>query len=109
MAYDEILARQIRALLITQTGYVEKKMFGGIGFMLDGNLACGVIGEEMIVRVGPEGYETALEEVHVSVFDFTGRPMTGWVKVSSDGIQTGADLQRWVRKGSEYARSLPSK
>ncbi len=109
MAYDEVLAGQIRVILIAEPGYLEKKMFGGIGFMLDGNLACGVIGDVMIVRVGPDGYASALEEAHVSVFDFTGRPMTGWVKVAPAGIQTEMSLLRWVRKGSEYARSLPPK
>jgi len=109
MAYDEGLAQRVREELGGLPGYVEKKMFGGIGFMLHGNMACGVNGENLIVRVGPEGYERALAEPHTKQFDMTGRPMKGWVVVSGEGCEAEGDLQAWVQKGVEFALSLPAK
>ena len=109
MAYDEGLAERIRAELQGEQGLEERKMFGGIGFLLDGNMACGVIGEDLIVRVGKENYESSLAEDHTSPFDFTGRPMTGWVRVMPEGVQSRQALKDWVIKGLEIARSLPPK
>jgi len=109
MAYDEGLAQRVREEMAELPGYVEKKMFGGIGFMLQGNMACGVIGEDLIVRVGPERYESALAEPHAKPFDMTGRPMRGWVVITSSGYRLDEDLARWVRQGVSYARSLPAK
>jgi len=109
MAYDEGLAHRVRELLAEQAGFVEKKMFGGVGYMLHGNMACGVNQENLIVRVGPEQYETALARPHTRVFDITGRPMTGWVVVEPAGYESDAALEAWVRQGVDFALSLPPK
>ncbi len=85
MAYDKILVQRVREEMSDLPGYVEKKMFGGVGFMLNGNMACGVNGADLIVRVGPELYESALAEPHTKPFDMTGRPMKGWVFVIAEG------------------------
>jgi len=82
MAYDENLTRRMRAKIGSLPGLVEKKMFGGVGFMVQGNMACGVHGEDLIARVGPEHYEQALAQPHTKPFDMTGRPMSGWVMVA---------------------------
>lgn len=87
MAYDEGLAQRIREILSESPGYEEKKMFGGIGFLLHGNMACSVIREDLIVRVGAENYTAALQLPNVELFDITGRAMTGWVVVKRAGIQ----------------------
>jgi TfoX/Sxy family transcriptional regulator of competence genes len=109
MAYDEELAQRIRDSLQELPGLVEKKMFGGIGFMVRGNMACGVNGDDLIVRVGPERYEEALADPHARVFDMTGRPMKGWVMVAAEGVEADDKLQRWVEQGVDFALSLPEK
>jgi len=109
MAYDENLASRIREQLIARDGYVEKKMFGGICYLLHGNMACGIVGNQLIVRVGKEKYAAALELPHTSIFDFTGRPMTGWVQVGPAGTTAEEDLETWLQKGLAYALSLPPK
>ena len=109
MAYDPDLAARIKALLIGEAGFSERKMFGGICFMLHGHMACGVIGDDLIARVGPERYSDALAELHTRLFDFTGRPMTGWVVVTPPALEGDDDLRRWVEQGVDFARSLPSK
>lgn len=109
MAYSTELAHRIRELLDGKTGLTEKKMFGGIAFMLNGKIACGVSGDDLMVRVGPESYEAALELSHVHVFDITGRPMTGWVLVEPAATQNPADLAAWVEKGAIFASTLPTK
>jgi TfoX/Sxy family transcriptional regulator of competence genes len=109
MAYDKGLAQRVREEMIELPGFVEKKMFGGIGFMLHGNMACGVNGEDLIVRVGPERYQEALARPHTKPFDMTGRPMKGWVMVSPKGVEADKDLQDWVQQGVEFASSLPAK
>ncbi len=109
MTYDEGLAQRVREDMHELPGYVEKKMFGGIGFMLHGNMAVGVIGEDLIVRVGREQYESALQKPHTRPFDMTGRAMTGWVVVTAEGYQSDEDLQGWVQRGIAYASSLPAK
>lgn len=109
MAYDEGLAHRVRQVLADMEGLEEKKMFGGVGFMLRGNMACGVNGEDLIVRVGPEGYETALDRPHARPFDFTGRPMKGWVMVAPAGYESEVELNDWVDKGLNFALSLPPK
>jgi hypothetical protein len=90
-------------------GSVEKRMFGGIGFLIGGNMACGVNRENLIVRVGPEQYDAALAEPHVRPFDMTGRPMKGWIVVAPDGCATEADLGSWIQRGVAIAQSLPEK
>ena len=109
MAYDQSLAQRIRAELNKLPGLQEKKMFGGVGFLVQGNMACGVHGEELIVRVGPQRYDEALSQPHTRPFDMTGRPMSGWVMVTPEGYETESDLRSWVRQGVEFARSLPAK
>jgi hypothetical protein len=109
MAYDENLARRMRAEIGPMPGLVEKKMFGGTGFMVQGNMACGVHGNDMIVRVGPERYEQELDRPHTKVFDMTGRPMSGWIIVEPAGVAGDDDLRAWVEQGLEYALSLPAK
>jgi hypothetical protein len=84
-------------------------MFGGIGFMLQGNMACGVNKENLIARVGVEKYEDALTQPYARPFDFTGRPMTGWVIIEPDGITSDDDLKAWVQRGVGFALSLPPK
>lgn len=109
MAYDEDLADRVRAALAGREALSERKMFGGVGFMLAGNMACGIIGEDLIVRLDPADAELALAEPGVRPFDYTGRPMKGWVYVSS--AVTGPDdaLASWVDAGADFAASLPPK
>jgi hypothetical protein len=109
VAHDEALEQRIGEALAEQPGLVAKRMFGGVGFMLQGNMACGVHKEMLIVRVGPERYEAALGRPHTRVFDMTGRPMRGWVMVEPDGVGSDAELTAWVQQGVEFALSLPPK
>jgi TfoX/Sxy family transcriptional regulator of competence genes len=109
MAYKEELAQRVRVILEKQVGFDEKKMFGGIGFLLHGNMACGVIRDDLIVRVGADNYTDALLKPHVELFDLTGRAMTGWVVVKEPGYQSDKDLNEWVKQGLEYSLSLPAK
>lgn len=112
MAYDKGLAQRMRDALTNiegLTGLDEKKMFGGIGFMLRGNMACGVHGDDLIVRVGPDRYEAALTLPAARPFDLTGRPMKGWVWVAQAGFEEEAELETWMRRGVDFALSLPPK
>jgi TfoX N-terminal domain len=109
MAYDEGLAQRIREIVGELPGLAEKKMFGGIAFMLHGNLACGVLKDELIVRVGPERYNKAITRPHTRPFDFSGRPMKGWLMMAVDGYESDRDLKRWVQQGVDFALSLPAK
>ena len=109
MAYNEELALRVRQSLGAQEGIVERKMFGGLCFMVNGNMCCGVMGDEVIVRVGAERYEDALTLPHAREMDFTGRPMRGFVVVSADGVVTGDGLDQWVQRGVRFAASLPPK
>jgi len=109
MAYDEGLAQRMREALTTIPDIDEKKMFGGIGFLLNGNMACGVNKDDLIVRVGPEAYEGALTEPHTKDFDMTGRPMKGWVVVRPAGYETDEALKGWVQRGVDFALTLPPK
>ena len=109
MAYDEGLAQRVREILSESLGYEEKKMFGGIGFLLQGNMACGVIREDLIVRVGAENYSEALLKPNVELFDMTGRAMTGWVIVKEPGYRKDSNLEDWVNQGVSYSLTLPPK
>jgi hypothetical protein len=108
VAYDEELADRVRAHLAIRAGLTERKMFGGLAFMVEGNMACGVIGDEVIVRVAREDYENALAEPGVREFDFTGRPMRGFVCVAGAGMPD-EELGGWVDAGADHAASLPAK
>ncbi len=109
MAYDEDLAARVRAELIPLAGFDEKKMFGGLCFLLHGNMACGLVRDLLIVRVGPAAYAEALAQPHAALFDLTGRPMTGWVQVAAAGVKSRELLAAWVQRGIDYALSLPPK
>lgn len=109
MAFDTTLAERIRRQLGKRPGLTEKKMFGGLAFLLDGNMCCGVHGREMIVRLAPEQTDQALRARHTRIFDLSGRPMKGWVLVQPQGLRTEAALARWIRSGVKYASSLPAK
>jgi hypothetical protein len=109
MAYDEEFAERVRDALALREEVTERRMFGGIAFMLAGNMACGVLGDELIVRTGPEDTERALAESHTRAFDFTGRPMNGFVVVAPEGIVSDEELTGWVDAGADFAASLPAK
>lgn len=109
MAYDEALAQRTRRILAGLPGLTEKRMFGGIGFMLHGNMACGVNRDDLIVRVGRQRYEQALARPGARPFDMTGRPMRGWVAVGPDGHGSDDQLQAWVQQGVDFALTLPPK
>lgn len=109
MAYDEGLAQRVRETLNEPPGLVEKKMFGGVGYMLHGNMACGVYKDKLIVRVGPEGHAGAMSRPHTAPFDITGRAMKGWVMVEAAGYESDDDLKEWVQLGVDFALTLPSK
>jgi TfoX-like protein len=109
MAYDEKLAERVRKLLAKRKGLAEKKMFGGLAFFLDGNMSVGLHGAELIVRIDPAETEKALARSHTRIFDITGRPMKGWIMVKPAGVSGEAALAEWVRKGADYAASLPRK
>ncbi|NNE19319.1 MAG: TfoX/Sxy family protein [Myxococcales bacterium] len=109
MPYDEELADRVRGALKRRRGISEKKMFGGLAFFVNGHMACGVIGDELMVRVGPDAYAEALEKPGAREMDFTGRPMQGMVYVRARGLQPAPRLKAWVEQGLSYARSLPPK
>lgn len=109
MAYDEILAERIRTILHRRKGITERKMFGGLCVLVGGNMACGVVKDELMVRVGPDRYDEALGLPHARPMDFTKRPMRGMVYVGTQGIATDEDLKAWVERGVRFARSLPPK
>ncbi len=109
MAFDESLAGGIRDALAHKTNIVEKKMFGGVGFLLNGNMLVGVWKNSLIARVGPDIYEDALLEPHVKVFDITGRPMKGWVLVEPEGVGEDSQLKGWIERANKFVESLPAK
>jgi TfoX/Sxy family transcriptional regulator of competence genes len=109
MAYDEGLAQRVREALANSPGLTEKKMFGGLCFLIGGNMACGIVGEELMVRVGPDAYEACLGLAHAREMDFTGRALRGMVYVATEGIAEDADLAAWVERGAGFAAGLPPK
>ncbi|MDT8421778.1 MAG: TfoX/Sxy family protein [Desulfuromonadales bacterium] len=109
MAFSEQLAGRTRDLLAGQTGLAEKKMFGGVAFLLHGNMAFGILQDELVVRVGPERYQSSLAIPHTREFDITGRPMKGWVLVAAAGVATEPQLNWWLTLGVSYALTLPAK
>jgi TfoX/Sxy family transcriptional regulator of competence genes len=102
MSYDEDLAARVRALLSTRDDVVEKKMFGGLCFMVNGAMCCGLTKTDFMVRVGPAKFDDALAQPHARPMDFTGRPSKGMVYVASEGLRTDDALARWVRRGLEF-------
>lgn len=109
MAYDKSLADRVRLALLARQGFEEKKMFGGLCFMLHGHMACGVLRDHLIVRVGLKLYGEALDKPHAGVFDLTGRPMKGWVRIEPGGWRPQGTLEAWLGLGVAHALSLPPK
>ena len=109
MAYDEDLATRVRASLATRDDVTERKMFGGIAFMVAGNMCCGLTGEDLMLRLGEDGADAALEQPHTRPMDFTGRPMKGYVYVGPRGTAADDDLRSWVDRALGFATTLPPK
>src|SRR2546428_9682574 len=110
MSYEEDLAHRVREQLAGEVGVSEKAMFGGLAFLLGGNMAVGrSSGGELMVRVGPDGTDAALARPHTRLFDMTGRPMRGWILVAPEGVKTTRQLASWVRRGVRFAGTLPVK
>lgn len=109
MAYDQALADDIRMRIGGRADVTEKEMFGGIAFMIGGNMAVGVTGDELMVRVGKDAHDEALSRPGTRLFDMTGRPMKGWIVVSPEGLRTESELDGWIEEGIAHAESLPPK
>jgi TfoX/Sxy family transcriptional regulator of competence genes len=110
VAYDEELAARIRELVGGEPGLTEKKMFGGIGFLVGGNMAVSASGQGgLLVRVDPEESDALLSSTNARPMEMRGRTMTGWLRVDADELRTKRELSRWVDRGVKYARSLPPK
>lgn len=103
MAYDETLANRIRVVLGATPGLTERKMFGGLAFLIDGRMCCGVVKDDLMVRVPKADYEACLQRPHARQMDFTGRPLSGFLYIDVDGIKTRAGLSRWVTRGVKAA------
>jgi TfoX/Sxy family transcriptional regulator of competence genes len=108
MAYDERLAARVRALLAERADVSEREMFGGLTFMIGGNMSCGVHGKELIVRLDPDREQEALARPHARPMDFTGRPMRGFITVQPDALK-GKTLNRWIKEAVARAEALPRK
>ena len=109
MPYNEETAERVRAVVRRRKGFSEKKMFGGVGFLLHGNMCVGVWKESLILRIGAEPYEDALQEPFTKEFDITGRPMRGWIMVSPDGFREEEELKEWIERAIQFVRTLPAK
>jgi len=109
MAFDEALAGRILRRLARRKNVEERRMFGGIGFLLNGNLLVGVWKDSLVVRLGEKEGEEALKEPHVKEFDITGRPMRNWVLVGPEGVQDDEQLKGWIERALKYVKALPAK
>jgi len=110
VAYDEVFAERVREVISLRENWTERKMFGGLGFMIGGNMACGVTStSELMVRLAPGDNDAALAEVHVREFEMSGKKMGGWLIVARDGLESDEDLAGWVDAGADHAASLPPK
>lgn len=110
MAYDEDLANRIRELMVGESGVTEKKMFGGLAFLIGGNMSVAASGQGgLMVRVDPAETGALLEKPHARPFEMRGREMKGWLRVDEEGVGTKRQLEPWVKRGVAYARSLPAK
>jgi len=109
MAYDKGLEARIDEIIEEWKEYEKKRMFGGICYLRSGNMSLGIWQDFLIVRCGAERYKWCLEQEHARQFDVTGRPMSGWVMVSQEGIENDKDLEKWIRTGDSYVSSLPRK
>ena len=108
MAFDEAVAERLRQGLARRKGIEEKRMFGGVGFLLNGNLLVGVWKDSLCVRLGPDQAGEALKEPHVREFDITGRPMKGWVQVGPEGVQNDEQLKGWIERALKFVEALPA-
>jgi TfoX/Sxy family transcriptional regulator of competence genes len=106
MVYDESLAERIRSLVADLAGVTERKMFGGLAFMLKGKVFVGIIGEDLMVRVGPEAHAQALSQPHARPMDFTGRPMKGYVFVGPEGLRSDEELANWIQQAVGFVEDL---
>src|ERR1700682_2204941 len=109
MAFSEALAGRIRQALARRKNVEDKKMFGGIGFLLNGNMLVGVWKDSLIARLGPEQGDEALLEPHVKEFDITGRAMKGWVLVAPEGVEDDHQLSAWIQRAVKFVGTLPAK
>ena len=110
VAYDEDLANRIRELIASEADVTEQTMFGGLAFLVGGNMSVAASGQGgLMVRVDPEEADVLLAKPHAQPFEMRGRPMQGWLRVGAEGVRTKRQLEPWVKRGLEYARSLPSK
>jgi hypothetical protein len=110
MAYDQDLANRVREELAGEAGVTEKAMFGGLAFLLHGNMAVSVSGRGgLMLRVGPDATDETLSRPHTKLVEMRGRPMRGWIRVAPEGIKTKRQLGAWVRRGVEFSRTLPPK
>jgi TfoX/Sxy family transcriptional regulator of competence genes len=109
MAYSQSLAERVRKVLAKRRGFTEKKMFGGVGFLLNGNICVGVWKDSLIVRLGVDEAEAALKDDNVVPFDITGKALQGWAMVEPDGLERDEQLHGWIEKAVEFVRALPGK
>jgi len=109
MSFDEGLAERIREQFTERDDVLEKKMFGGLCFMVSGHMCCGIVNDKLMARVGPDKYETILKERYVTKMDFTGKPMKGLVYVTSDGYESEEDLEKWLQRCQNFIGTLPSR
>jgi TfoX/Sxy family transcriptional regulator of competence genes len=110
MAYDEDLANRIREIVMAESGVTEKKMFGGLAFLINGNMSVSASGKGgLLLHVDPDETDKLLSKPHAQPFEMRGRVMQGWLRVEPDGVTTKRQLERWVSRGVRYARSLPPK
>lgn len=110
VAYDEDLATRIRELVLTEQGVTEKRMFGGLAFLIDGNMAVSASGQGgLLLRVDPDETDALLGKPHAHPFEMRGKVMRGWLRIDAEGLGTKRQLERWVARGIAYARSLPGK
>jgi TfoX/Sxy family transcriptional regulator of competence genes len=109
MSFDEGLAQRVRDILAEECSFKERRMFGGLAFMVNGHMCCGIVDENLVVRVGVEAYVEALTQPDVRPMDFTGRPMKGFVYLRAPGYRTTANLRKWIRRGLMVVLSRPAK
>lgn len=109
MAYDEGLAQRVREYLLERSNVYERKMFGGLCFMISGHMCCGIVGNKLMARVGPLSYEQLLKEEHAEEMNFTGKPMKGMLYVNPAGLQSDKNLQTWIERCLDFTLSLPPK
>lgn len=112
MPFDEALGQRLRVAMEAECArdmLTEKRMFGGLAMMVNGNMACGIIGYNLMVRVGPDAHDECVALPHAAPMDFTARPMKGYVYIYPEGIATARELKAWAKRGADFARTLPKK